>query len=123
MIRNVFWLLIFVLFFSCSPLHEISSKDASFLINSHDIVIVDIRSSINFRDGHIKGAFSIPYNCSNIQQRLTKFKNNTILFYCETGLKTDKLSPLFKKIGFSKIYILSGGISSWKKAGFSLEKL
>ena len=42
-----------------------------------------------------------------------------VIFHCQSGRRTGDNAPLLKACGGPEVYILEGGLSGWKAAGFS----
>ena len=77
-------------------------------------VIVDVRSSQEFKEGHINGAINIPYyeinkNVTNI----LKDKNQEIVLYCKDGVRSKKEYKKLKRFEYINVYSLFKGIENW----------
>lgn len=74
-------------------------------------IIVDVRSPQEFKEDHINGAICIPeYNIKREAQNIIKNKNSTIIVYCSTGHRSKKAQEKLKKLGYSNVYNVYGGI-------------
>jgi len=107
---------------SCGAVSRKSPRDIHKIITNPDmhqnIVIVDIRSSSKYADGHIPGAIHIPFRSKNFDELLYAYRDTPVLIlYCGRGLKTEKAAQIAKESGFTQIFILEGGLSSWKDRG------
>ncbi|MDH3974990.1 MAG: rhodanese-like domain-containing protein [Deltaproteobacteria bacterium] len=101
----------------------ITSSELSRLItNKHEFVLIDVRSSGEYRKGRIPGALSIPF--SGIKSKISRYnKSDTIILYCESGPWSRVAYSELKKMGFENIRILINGIVGWKwEIGGQLEK-
>ncbi len=110
---------------SCGAVSRKSSQDIHEMITDRDmrqdIVLVDIRSSSKYADGHIPGAIHIPFRSKKFDELLYAYRDTPVLIlYCGRGLKTEKAAQTAKESGFTQIYILEGGFSSWKDRGLPL---
>jgi len=86
-------------------------------------MVVDVRTPEEVSEGHLAGALNINFlgeNFANEIQNLNKKK--TYLLYCRSGSRTRKAADLMQKSGFKNVYMLEGGITSWKEAGKPTEK-
>lgn len=102
----------------------ISASTATRLMNNHDdVLIIDIRSAADFKNGHIKGAKNIPLNefASGIND-YSEFKDKAVLIYCNSGNTATRAIKLLKKANFAQINNLEGGIAAWKEANMPLSK-
>lgn len=99
----------------------ISIESAVDMINHKNAKIFDIRIFENFQKGYIKNSINI--NIENISKNkyvISKHKKNIIILCSDVKKNTSKMTEILKKHGFKKVYVLKGGIQSWKNAGFPL---
>jgi phage shock protein E len=91
-------------------------------IKNENIQLIDVRTKTEFDQGHIKNAkhFHI-YSKSFQDSVLTLDKNKPVYLYCKAGSRSEEASLELQKLGFTKIYDLKGGISSWKANGLEIE--
>lgn len=82
--------------------------------DSHDVVIVDVRSNYEHNVGKFKKAIS--FDIENFRdfpdqvEELEKFKDKKIITYCTGGIKCEKASAYLLERGFKNVYQLHGGI-------------
>ena len=86
-------------------------------------VIVDARSPIEFKRGHIPGAI----NASLLMllfgmARLPKDKTLEMVITCEHGQRAWIARKLLALYGYRNTALLEGHLEDWKKAGLPLEK-
>lgn len=74
-------------------------------------ILVDVRSKQEYQEGHIQGAINIPeFEIINkIQNEIPK-KNQLIVVYCQYGGRSRNVYNIMKKMGYSNIYNLYGGL-------------
>ncbi len=99
----------------------ISTGDILKLQKSHKtFLLINALSSIEFDELHITGSVNIPASHVNKPHKLLPENKNTILiFYCK-GLRCTKSRLGARKsmqLGFTNVFIYSGGIPAWQKAG------
>ena len=81
------------------------------------VVLLDVRTDTERKQGSIKGSFHIPmYSLSSNQNELKKFKDAEIICYCRTGNRSLTAAAKLKKLGFNASN-LRGGIIRWNAAG------
>lgn len=97
---------------------DITADEAWNLIQDKpDLVILDVRTQSEYDDGHIEGALLIPN--TELSERLDELnKSDEIIVYCRTGNRSSGSVVVLKDAGFSKIYHLSEGITSWIREGY-----
>ena len=77
-------------------------------------VIVDVRSSQEFKEGHINGAINIPYyEISKNVTNLLKDKSQEIVLYCEAGVRSKQAYKKLKRFKYIKVFSLFKGIENW----------
>ncbi len=78
-----------------------------------DIVLLDVRSKLEYREGYIKGAINIPVN--ELKDRIEEIvpdKAQTIYLYCRSGVRTIMAGDTLLELGYTSIYDM-GGIIYW----------
>ncbi|MCP4981119.1 MAG: rhodanese-like domain-containing protein, partial [Gammaproteobacteria bacterium] len=85
-------------------------------------VILDTRSSFEYKSGHLPGAQHFPFWLSYMRaDDLDLPKNQPIVVYCAHGPRAVFAKGALKKNGFSNVMLLKGHMSSWKKAKLPVE--
>lgn len=76
-------------------------------------ILIDVRSNQEYREGHLQGAINIPdFEIANrIQREVTK-KNQLVILYCQYGGRSKSASMMMKKMGYTNVYNLYGGLDS-----------
>ena len=74
-------------------------------------ILIDVRSKQEYQEGHLQGAINIPeFELKNRVQREIPKKNQLIIVYCQYGSRSRKAYMLMKKLGYTNIYNLYGGL-------------
>ena len=113
---------------SCgSQAQGVTSQEAFDLIRENQenpgFIILDVRTSSEYRAGHIEGALNIDVNLASFREELEQLsKNDTYLVYCRTGNRSGTALCEMENLGFSSIYHLVNGITEWVGAGFPASK-
>ena len=77
------------------------------------LVILDVRTVSEFNSIHIEGAINIPVD--ELQERLDELgKDDEILVYCRSGIRSSQAMKTLSNNGFSKVYNMLGGIDAWR---------
>ena len=101
----------------------VDASMATQLINREDALVVDVRDPGEYGTGHILGAKNWPLD--HIDERggeAAKRKDQPVIVYCDTGDRTPKAASALRKLGFTRVVNLSGGLSAWQQAGLPVEK-
>jgi rhodanese-related sulfurtransferase len=81
-------------------------------------VVLDVRTPREFAAGHIPGAINVDWNGKDFAGRVAALdKKKNYLVYCAVGGRSARASAKMIELGFSKVYNLERGISSWQQAG------
>ena len=93
------------------------------LIDSADVVILDVRTTDEFNEGHIKGAILIDLNKSDFLELVRQLlpKEKTIAIYCRSGRRSANAAERLVKEGYKPVN-LKGGILEWKKENMPVTK-
>lgn len=74
-------------------------------------ILIDVRSNQEYREGHLQGAINIPdFEIANRVQREIPKKNQLIVVYCQYGGRSRNIMTLMRKMGYTNIYNLHGGL-------------
>lgn len=94
---------------------NINLEELKKMIKQDNVILLDVRSPQEYKEKHIRGAILIPsyeINKQEIQKRL-KDKEQTIIVYCLSGARSQKIIELLKKIGYTNLYHLKDGIEAY----------
>jgi rhodanese-related sulfurtransferase len=99
----------------CWDVHHALTNDLQ------DFVLLDVRGSALYQQGHIKGAINIPHSRLN-QGNLASFASDTLfVVYCAGPHcnATEKAAIRLSKLG-RPVKKMIGGVTGWLDEGFSL---
>ncbi|MDP4143828.1 MAG: CoA-disulfide reductase [Bacillota bacterium] len=83
--------------------------------NKENTILLDVRSDIEFSNGHIEGALNIPVD--NLRERLEELdQNKEIIEYCQVGLRGYVASRILSQNGFN-VKNITGGYKSVSNLG------
>ncbi len=108
---------------STSDIELISAQQVHEAINNEDsLQLVDVRSQEEYKVSHLKGAQNICIDNDDFDKKVKSLdKNKPIYVYCKKGSQSAKAAEKLKKLGFTKVYDLDGGIRSWEEKKLELE--
>jgi rhodanese-related sulfurtransferase len=97
---------------------DISLQEAKSLMDENkDMVILDVRTIPEFREGHLKNALNIPVQ--ELADRVNELdKDDELLVYCRTGNRSSTAVEILQEAGFNKIFHMHDGISIWIQQGY-----
>ena len=77
-------------------------------------ILIDVRSPQEYREGHLKGAISIPeYELANRCSKELKNKDQEIIVYCSSGSRSKKAQKQLQRKGYINVYNLYNGIQNY----------
>lgn len=47
-------------------------------------------------------------------------KDQAIIFYCGSGMTSDRVAATYRNMGYTNVMTLDGGIEAWRKAGYGV---
>ena len=101
----------------------LSPAQATHLINREDALVIDVREANEFATGHVLGAKNVPVaRMETAGNEIMKKKDRPVIVYCDGGERAGKAMSALKKLGFTRVANLSGGIKAWQDAGLPVEK-
>lgn len=124
------WVVLFVLLVvswisgATSSIKNISTHDATMLINKNNGQVVDIRKPVDFQKGHITDSINLPMDKISSQQfgKLEKRKSDPIVVVCHAGISAKTAAKMLAKAGFEQVSVLQGGMQTWQGANLPVVK-
>ncbi|WP_372368944.1 rhodanese-like domain-containing protein [Candidatus Uabimicrobium sp. HlEnr_7] len=104
-------------------LENVSAKKAQAIIDESSVVVLDVRTENEFRDGHIKNAININCQSSDFMDKIQNLdKSTTYVLHCKSGGRSTFAINKMKELGFSTIYHMNGGMNEWANNKLPIEK-
>lgn len=92
----------------------IAASELVRMMNSDEAVLLDIRNSNEFQDGHVHGAVNIPYNkLASRLAELDKHRDKVLVVADKLGQHAGAAGKTLSKEGYN-VRRLSGGMSEWQ---------
>lgn len=96
------------------------------MIDSGQVVLVDVRRPDMYDLGHLPGALSFPLSeWDRIIQRFqeTVKKDASLLLYCSgvTCRDSHKFGTKLMEMGYTDVSVYAGGYTEWQEMGFEVE--
>ncbi|TLD42674.1 MAG: NADH dehydrogenase [Candidatus Jettenia ecosi] len=83
-----------------------------------DFILLDVRTDMEYKSGHIKGCQYIPLD--KLASRTHELDGSKeIITYCRSGLRAAQACRILKNAGFRNVKYMDGSILAW---GYGLEK-
>lgn len=102
---------------------EVNAREAADILASLDPFILDVRTSWEFKSGHLAGATLIPVQ--TLQRRMAELeahKERPVFIYCRTGNRSTVAARMLINSGFQQVINLRRGIVEWQREGLPVQK-
>ncbi|MBB6371132.1 rhodanese-like domain-containing protein [Chryseobacterium shigense] len=80
-----------------ASINPVSKTDIREIINSSEVILVDVRIPEQYEAGTAKGAINIPL--AEIQSNLDSLKGKKVVVFCNKGIQADQAMEILKKNG------------------------
>ncbi|SRR5690606_36126761 len=93
---------------------QISTSDLKNELKDKNKQFVDVRTPGEFKGNSIRGFKNLPIHqlAQKAEKELTKDKE--VIVICQSGMRSQKASKMLKKLGFTKVTNVKGGMSAWR---------
>lgn len=104
---------------------KLSAAEFQQLLQEHpERLIIDARTPEEFEKGHLEGAININWNSRDFETQVKDYEKTRPLFvYCLSGGRSAKAATKLRKLGFTEVYEMPGGILEWRGEGFPETKV
>jgi rhodanese-related sulfurtransferase len=82
-------------------------------LNDKNKQYIDVRTPGEFKGNHIRGFKNMPLH--QLSQKANELsKDKEVVVICQSGMRSQKATKVLKKLGFTKITNVKGGVSTWR---------
>lgn len=82
-----------------------------------DLVILDVRTSDEFAEGHLDGAIMIDFYREDFAAQIAELDPDVpYLLYCRSGNRSGRTATIMRDLGFNDVADVYGGIVAWQQA-------
>lgn len=91
---------------------SITLKEAmQIMATTKKLTLIDVRSQQEYKDYHIDGAICIPhYEIQNRIEKEVPNKNELIIIYCQSGIRSKSALQILLKKGYQNVYHIKNGL-------------
>ena len=99
---------------SSDAYQHISQEKAKEMMDTQEVLILDVREQDEYDGGHIPGAVLLPVGTidEDTAAEVIPEKDSTVLVYCRSGNRSKTASSKLADLGYTNIYEF-GGINTW----------
>ena len=93
---------------------KISQDKAKEMMDTQEVLVLDVREQSEYAGGHIPGAVLLPVGTIDEDTAAVVIpeKDTTVLVYCRSGSRSKRAAKALAGLGYTGIYEF-GGILSW----------
>lgn len=97
-----------------SSYQQISQEEAKEVMDTQDVLILDVREQEEYDSGHIPDALLLPVGTITEESaaEVIPDKDTTVLVYCRSGNRSKTAAKTLVGLGYTNIYEF-GGIITW----------
>ena len=93
---------------------QITQQEAKVMMDTQDVIILDVREQSEYDAGHIPGAILLPVGTITKESAAAVIPklDSVVLVYCRSGNRSKTASKALVELGYTNIYEF-GGINTW----------
>ena len=93
---------------------QITQEEAKEMMDTQEVIVLDVREQDEFDAGHITGAVLLPVGTitKDTAAAVIDDLDTVVLVYCRSGHRSKTASQALADIGYTNIYEF-GGINAW----------
>ncbi|NIQ94838.1 MAG: rhodanese-like domain-containing protein [Desulfuromonadales bacterium] len=85
--------------------------------------VIDVRSTFEYKGGHIPGAVHMPFLGVLLRRnKLPQDKQAPLVVTCEHGPRAEVAKAQLRLFGYKNLALLSGHMAGWRREGLKLER-
>lgn len=102
---------------------EISPEDAAAKLQNKEAVIVDVRETDEWEEGHIPHAIHLSRGTIELDiEEKVPDPSSTVILHCGGGGRSALAAESLQKMGYKNVRSMAGGVKAWKAAGLPTSK-
>ena len=93
---------------------QITQEEAKAMMDTQEVIILDVREQDEFDAGHIPGAVLLPVGSISDETAAAVIPemDSIVLVYCRSGNRSKTASSALAELGYTNVYEF-GGINTW----------
>ena len=97
-----------------SAYQQISQERAKEMMDTQQVLVLDVREQAEYDSGHIPGALLLPVGTieEDTAAAVIPEKDTVVLVYCRSGNRSKTAAAAMAALGYSHVYEF-GGINTW----------
>lgn len=93
---------------------QITQEEAKNIMDTQEVIVLDVREQDEFDTGHIPGAVLLPVGTITkaTAASVIQDSDSVVLVYCRSGNRSKAASKALVELGYTSVYEF-GGINTW----------
>ena len=93
---------------------QITQEEAKDMMDTQEVIVLDVREQDEFDSGHIPGAVLLPVGtiAEDTAAAVIDDPDTVVLVYCRSGNRSKTASQALADLGYTNVYEF-GGINDW----------
>lgn len=115
-------------------INEVSTSQLNEMLHNGEVIVIDVREPGEFASGHVPTAVNFPrgvlemkihthpavgYECDT-ETALKELAEKELYLICQSGGRSALSAESLKRLGFTKVTSVAGGMKDWKEQGLQL---
>jgi rhodanese-related sulfurtransferase len=94
---------------------EVNSGEVNQMLQrDNKLIVLDVRSAEEFKEGHIKGAININILEPDALAKIDKLDHNArYIVHCRTNFRSKTAFDHMKQSGFKTVFLMKDGMKGW----------
>ena len=94
------------------------------LLSTHgSIRLLDVRTSGEFENAHIAGAYNVPLNQLHEHANEMRHARGNVVLICQSGGRAQQAEQLLRRSGLAAVHVLDGGMKEWIARGMPVRRI
>ncbi len=101
-----------------STIRQVDIDQALRLMKEPGTVVIDVRESDEWREGHLPTAIGIPRGFLELRiEEKVPDRGAKVIIHCAAGIRSLLAARALRELGYENVYNLIGGFNAWKDRG------
>lgn len=103
---------------------EVNSKEVKEILKKEkNIIVIDVRTPDEFKEGHVKDAQNIDIREYDAYSKIDKLNHNaSYIVYCRTNRRSGMAVAYMMQKGFKTVYQMMDGFMGWAANNYAIQK-
>ncbi|HKN09419.1 MAG TPA: molybdopterin-synthase adenylyltransferase MoeB [Pseudomonadota bacterium] len=101
-----------------AQIKQIDVEEARRMMERRGTVVIDVRESDEWRQGHLSNAVGIPRGFLELRiEEKVPDRKTPIIVHCAAGARALLAARALRELGYENLYNMTGGFNAWKDKG------